>query len=102
MHGLWVFLIVAVLAGTLSSVAKSLFGRPRSRHAAHELNELRARLAELEGQVGERPLLPPHTQKRVDNLEQRVQNLETIVTGADELLENRLREAARLAVNSED
>ena len=95
MHGLWVFLTVAVIFGSLSSVIRAGLRRGGSRADARELADLRARVAELEGQVGTRPALPPHDIKRVGELESRIESLETIVTGADELLEKRLRDAAR-------
>ena len=95
MSGLWVFLIIAVVFGTIGSVARAAINRGKASAGERELETLRTRVAELEAAHGERPALPPHQEERVGEIEQRVQALETIVTGADELLEQRLREAAR-------
>jgi len=95
MSGLWVFLIIAVVFGTIGSVARAAISRGKASAAERELESLRVRVAELEAAHGDHPALPPHQEGRVDEIEQRLQSLETIVTGADELLEQRLREAAR-------
>lgn len=95
MSGLFVVIIVAIVFGTLGSVARAAINRGKASAADRELEALRTRVAELEAARGARPALPPHQESRVTEIEQRLQALETIVTGADELLEARLREVAR-------
>lgn len=95
MGGLWGFLIVAVIFGTIASVARAAINRGKANAPARELEQLKTRIAELEAARAERPALPPHQEGRVGELEQRVQALETIVTGADEMLEERLRAVAK-------
>ncbi len=101
MSGLWVFLIVTVVFGSMTSVINTAIRRGKDKTGDRELEVLRGRLAQLEGQVEDQPALPPHEEKRVGDLEHRIQALETIVTGADELLEARLRDAARSVGNKD-
>jgi hypothetical protein len=102
MSGLWVFLIIAVVFGTIGSVARAAINRGKASAAERELESLRTRLAALEAAHGKRPALPPHQENRVGEIEQRLQSLETIITGADELLEQRLREVARTQIEGSD
>lgn len=95
MSGLWTFLIVAVIFGSISSVLNSMIRRRQVR-ADHELvDDLQQRITQLEGQVQALPALPPHEERRVGEIEGRIQALETIITNADEALEKRFRDAAR-------
>jgi len=100
MTGLWGFLIVAVIFGTIASVVNTAINR-RGAADSKELTALRQRLAELETRVKERPQLPPHVEDEFKEVEQRVQALETIVTGADEQLERRLKEVAQQLAKQE-
>lgn len=92
---MWNFLIVAVIFGTLSSVLNSLIRRKHSRED-HELVEgLQKKIQLLETKLGDLPALPPHEQRRVGDIENRIQALETIITDADEALEKRFHDAAQ-------
>lgn len=95
MHGLWVFLIVAVVFGSVSSVLRAAISRGKNTSGSGELYALRERVAELEAQQKKFvAMLPAHGSGQND-FEQRLQALETIVTAADERLEKSLREVAQ-------
>ncbi|MFH1809920.1 MAG: hypothetical protein ABIJ09_14340 [Pseudomonadota bacterium] len=94
MSGLWVFLIVVVVFGSVSSVLRAALHRGQRTASERELESLRTRMAEIEGHLGLQQALPAPERQRGGELERRVEALETIVTGADELLEKRLREAS--------
>ena len=93
--GIFEFATVAVVFGTLAGVIRIALLRGRTTVASSQMNELLQRMASLEAAV-QRPLaLPVPDERRVNDLEHRLQALETIVTGADELLERRLQESAQ-------
>lgn len=101
MSGIWVFLIVAVVFGSITSVVQTALRRGQAGQTQRELEVLRGRIAQLEGRGDTRAALPSH-EAYVRELERRVEALETIVTGADHALEDRLREAAVQHLDRED
>ena len=101
MSGFWIFLIVAVVFGSATSIVQTLLRRGQAGDTSRELEVLRGRVAQLEGGGGAHRALPSH-EAYVRELERRVEALETIVTGADRVLEDRLREAAVEHLDRED
>jgi hypothetical protein len=96
MHGFWIFLIVAVVFGSVTSVLRAALTRGKNSGSSGELYALRERMAELEAQQKKvMALLPAHDKDKRDDYEQRLQTLETIVTAADKSFENNLREVAQ-------
>ena len=85
-------LIVAIVFGSITSIVLTALLRGRITLGSKQFRELSERVAALE--AGRPAALPAHDDSRTRELEQRLQAVETIVTGADELLERRLREAA--------
>ncbi len=92
---MWNFLIVAVVFGTLSSILNNLIRRKHSQQDHALVEGLQDKISQLESKLAALPALPAHEQQRVGDIEGRVQALETIITKADEALEQRFHDAAK-------
>lgn len=93
---MWMFLAIAVtVSAAMGVLREAILGRGRRRDTETGLTDLRSRLDMLESRSRETPLLAAPESARMEELEQRIRTLETIITQADELLEKQFHAAAR-------